>query len=91
MPGLDTKMTLTLKDLIMLIGFLGAGFGGYYSVDSRVDAVEKITLKLEQQNEAYINLPRDVETLKEDVKANAKLTKAIYIGLIAKGIIKPPQ
>lgn len=91
MPGLDTKMTLTLKDLIMLIAFLGAGFGGYYSIDSRVDTVEKITLKLEQQNEVYINLPRDVETLKEDVKENSVLTKAIYIGLIAKGIIKPPQ
>lgn len=89
MSGLDTKMNLTLKDLIMLIVFLGAGFGAYYSVDSRVTAVETITAKLEGKNEAYINLPRDVETLKEDVKANAVLTKAIYDGLVYKGIIKP--
>ena len=98
MPVLDTKMTFTLKDLIMLIGFLGAGFGGYYSVTSdmeslksnQADIVSDISM-LEQKNQAYMNLPRDVETLKADVKANAELTKAIYIGLVAKGIIKPPE
>lgn len=98
MTVLDTKMAFTLKDLIMLVGFLGAGFGGYYSVTSeieslknnQVDIVSDIAM-LEQKDQAYASLPRDVETLKADVKANAELTKAIYIGLVAKGIIKPPQ
>lgn len=95
---MDTKMTFTLKDLIMLIGLMGAGFGGYYSVTGEIGDLQNTQIeivsdvfKLEQKNQAYTSLPRDVETLKEDVKANAELTKAIYIGLVAKGIIKPPQ
>ena len=95
---MDTKMTFTLKDLITLVGIISIGFGGYYTIDGRLSDLERdytIVVSdindLESANKAYMSLPKDVETLKIDVKDNAKLTKAIYLGLVAKGIIKPPQ
>ena len=82
----------------MLVGFLGAGFGAYYSItteqsDLKKDQVSIISdiNELKEANKAYRSLPKDVEIMKSDIKDNAKLTKAIYIGLVAKGIIKPPQ
>ena len=95
---MDTKMTFTLKDLIMLVGFICAGFGAYYAIDSRLSDLERdYTIivsdvnDLESANKAYTSLPKDVETMKKDIQDNAELTKAIYLGLVAKGIIKPPQ
>lgn len=91
MPGLDTKMTLTLKDLIMLIGFLGAGFGAYYSVTSEIEQLKTKVTDLTEANTAYVGLPADVETLTEDMKKYGALTETIYYGLLSEGIIKPPQ
>lgn len=97
MGGLDAKI-FGIKDVIYILVIAGGLFANWYTMDGRVGSLEandssqeKSILKLEKKNEAYVSLPKDVEKLTEDVKDNAKLTKAIYLGLVAKGIIKPPQ
>ena len=95
---MDTKMTFTLKDLITLVGIISIGFGGYYAIDGRLSDLERDHIivvsdvnDLKSANKAYMSLPKDVEIMKKDIQDNAELTKAIYLGLVAKGIIKPPQ
>lgn len=89
--SLDTKMTFSLKDVIVVIGFLITMVGGYLTLTSEVDQLKEDVSILKEANKAYTNLPRDVKTMKKDIQDNAELTKAIYLGLVAKGIIKPPQ
>lgn len=90
MPGLDAKM-FGVKDVIYILLLVIGGAGSYYAMNDRIGDLEDKVTTLEDENKAYINLPKDVQTMQKDIEANAKLTKAIYLGLVAKGIIKPPQ
>lgn len=98
MASLDTKMTFTLKDLIMLVGFLSAGFGGYYAIDGRIvnlessDSTQNIEIaELKEANKAIAGLPKDVQKMQLDIEKNGKTLQIIYFGLVAKDIIPPPK
>lgn len=91
MASLDTKMSFTLKDIIFLVTFLASGIGGYVTITSDVDQLKKEVMVLKEANKAYASLPKDVQKMQADIEKNAKTTTAIYYGLLAKGIIKPPQ
>ena len=91
MASLDTKMSFTLKDMVFLVTFLASGIGGYVTITGDVDQLKEEVTSLKEANKAYASLPKDVQTMQKNIEDNAKLTKAIYLGLVAKGIIKPPQ
>lgn len=98
MGGMDTKMIFTLKDLIMLAGFLGSGLTAYFSITGDIDSIKKDQIvataertELKEANKAYVNLPKDVKDLTIAHAKTAKVVEAIYLGLVAEGTIKPPQ
>ena len=91
MASLDTKMTFTLKDIIFLITFSASVIGIYVDLTSDVDQLKEQVASLKEANKAYVGLPKDVETMKKDMKKYGALTETIYYGLLSEGIIKPPQ
>ncbi len=90
MASLDTKMSLTLKDLIFIITVLGGMFGGYYAVTGEIALLKNKVMVLEEANKAYIGLPEDVKQIKIGMKEHGKIVNFIYLGLIDKDIIDPP-
>ncbi len=98
MASLDTKMSFTLKDLIMLVGFLSAGFGGYYSITGEISDLKKEQViakaeiaSLKEANKALSSLPKDMARMQIDIKKNGKTITLIYYGLVAENIIPPPK
>lgn len=80
----------------MLVTIIISVIGIYYTLNTRVLILEndntRLNTKLSEINaevKAYKSLPSQVGRLETMVEKNAKLTEAIYLGLIAKGIIKP--
>lgn len=84
-------MTFTLKDIIMLIGIAIPIVSGFLSLQNEVSTLKKEVATLKVANQSYIGLPADVKTMKEDMEKYGALTETIYFGLLAEGIIKPPQ
>jgi len=93
MSGLDTKI-FGVKDVIYILVIAGGLFANWYTMDGRVGDLESLkgdVEKLEEATKAYASLPEDMKKMQADIEKNAKTTTAIYYGLLAKGIIKPPQ
>ena len=98
MSGALEKKGFSARDVMYIITIVLAFSANYYTMDDSVGDLETAGMsqnnrvsRLEVKNESYASLPRDVKTMQKDIEANAELTKAIYLGLVAKGIIKPPQ
>jgi len=93
---MDKNLSFTLKDLIMIVTIIISVIGTYYMLNTKVLILEndntRLNTKLSEvtsELKAYKGLPSQVGRLEKMVENNAKLTEAIYLGLIAKGIIKP--
>lgn len=91
MGSLNTNMTFSLKDIIMLVGLLVGGITGYVVLQGEVSILKTEVAELKEANKAYSGLPADVKKMQLDIAKNAKTTTAIYYGLLANGTIKPPQ
>lgn len=86
---IDKKLSFTLKDMIYIIAIIISVLGNYYSTDTRLIFVEKDLTEIKAENKAYKGLPTKVQNIEKQVNENAKIIEAIYLGLVAKGIIKP--
>ena len=75
----------------MLVGLLVGGITGYVVLQGEVSILKTEVVELKEANKAYTNLPKDVKDLTIAHAKTAKTVEAIYLGLVAKGIIKPPQ
>ena len=97
MSGLDAKI-FGVRDVIYILAIAGGLFANWYTMDERVGILESANanlkdqvIELKESNKTYASLPNDVKKMQLDIAKNAKTTTAIYYGLLAKGIIKPPQ
>jgi len=92
------KKGFSAKDVVYIVTIALAFAGNYFTMDDRVGDAESTIIiqsariiQLEEANKAYSGLPADVAKMQFDIAKNAKTTTAIYYGLVAKGIIPPPQ
>lgn len=86
---IEKRLSFTLKDLIYIVAILVSVLGNYYSTDTRLQFVEKDIIGVKADLKAYKGLPSKVDNIEKQVNKNAEITQAIYLGLVAKGIIKP--
>jgi len=86
---MEKKLSFTLKDMIYIVVILVSILGNYYSTDTRLILAERDVLEIKKQLGSYEGLPVKVDNIEIQVNKNAKLTEAIYLGLVAKGFIKP--
>lgn len=86
---MERRLSFTLKDLIYIVAILVSVLGNYYSTDTRLQFVEKDISEMKSELEAYKGLPAKVDIIDKKVEKNAKITRAIYLGLVAKRIIQP--
>ncbi len=91
MGTLNTNMTFSLKEIITLVVMFAGGISGYVVLTGEVATLKTQVADLQEANKTYASLPADVQKIQIDMEKNAKKTNAIYYGLLAQGIIKPPQ
>ncbi len=86
---MDKRLSFTLKDMIYIVAIIVSILGNYYATDTRLLFVEKDQSDIKAELKGYKGLPDKVQSIETQVISNAKTTRAIYLGLVAKGIIKP--
>lgn len=98
MTGSLDKKGFSIRDVIYLMSFVLGLSGMYYTMSDRMGDAETLIAtqskeisELKEANKAYTGLPADVKKMQLDIAKNAKVTTAIYYGLLANGTIKPPQ
>ena len=98
MTGSLDKRGFSVRDVVYIITIVLAFAANYYTMNDRMGDAESTIVsqasrivQLEEANKAYASLPKYVQKMQADIEKNAKTTTAIYYGLLAKGIIKPPQ
>ena len=64
---IDTKVKFTMSQLITIGGMLASVLGSYYTLNAKIEALEKATAKL-KQNEQQYTWPAQ-RKLEEDVAA----------------------
>lgn len=98
MTSATDKRSFSARDVVYIVTIVLAFAANYYTMNDRVGDLETLNFTqateisaLQEANKAYASLPKDVQKMQKDIEKNAKTTTAIYYGLLAKGIIKPPQ
>lgn len=89
----DTK-TISIFATLFVYGILVTIWG--IRLEGRVDGnakdvvyTNKDVTEIKSELEAYKGLPAKVDIIDKKVEKNAKITRAIYLGLVAKRIIQP--
>ncbi len=86
---LENRMSFTLKDMVYIVAIIVSVLGNYYATDTRLILLERDISDIKAQQKGYEGLPGKVQIIDKKVEKNAKITRAIYLGLVAKGIIQP--